>query len=64
MTSKIKWIYYLGPTPNREVKRCKLVPAFSPTTSSRMDKYAPTLLDLRLKGMIGKGKEVLASLAP
>ena len=29
-----------------------------PTTASRMDKYAPKLLDLGLKGMIGKEKEV------
>lgn len=46
-------IYYLGPTPNREGQ---VIGSAGPTTSSRMDKYAPTLLDLGLKGMIGKGK--------
>ena len=46
-------IYYLGPTPNREDQ---VIGSAGPTTSSRMDKYAPTLLDLGLKGMIGKGK--------
>ena len=40
--------------------------SFPPTTASRMDKYAPALLDLGLKGMIGKGKrskEVLDAIA-
>lgn len=46
-------IYYLGPTPNREGQ---VIGSAGPTTSSRMDKYAPTLLDIGLKGMIGKGK--------
>lgn len=46
-------IYYLGPTPAREGK---VIGSAGPTTSSRMDKYAPSLLDLGLKGMIGKGK--------
>ena len=46
-------IYYHGPTPNREDQ---VIGSAGPTTSSRMDKYAPTLLDLGLKGMIGKGK--------
>lgn len=46
-------IYYLGPTPNREGQ---VIGSAGPTTSSRMDKYAPTFLDLGLKGMIGKGK--------
>ena len=46
-------IYYLGPTPNREGQ---VIGSAGPTTSSRMDKYAPDLLDLGLKGMIGKGK--------
>lgn len=46
-------IYYLGPSPAREGR---VIGSAGPTTSSRMDKYAPTLLDLGLKGMIGKGK--------
>ncbi len=46
-------IYYLGPTPAREGR---VIGSAGPTTSSRMDKYTPTLLDLGLKGMIGKGK--------
>jgi len=46
-------IYYLGPSPAREGK---VIGSAGPTTSSRMDKYTPTLLDLGLKGMIGKGK--------
>lgn len=46
-------IYYMGPSPARE--GCPIGSA-GPTTASRMDKYAPKLLDLGLKGMIGKGK--------
>lgn len=46
-------IYYLGPTPNREGQ---VIGSAGPTTSSRMDKYTPTLLNCGLKGMIGKGK--------
>lgn len=46
-------IYYLGPTPNRENQ---VIGSAGPTTSSRMDKYAPTLMDRGLTGMIGKGK--------
>jgi fumarate hydratase subunit beta len=55
-------IYYLGPTPEREGQ---VIGSAGPTTSSRMDKYTPTLLDRGLKGMIGKGKrnkEVIASM--
>ena len=55
-------IYYLGPTPAREGQ---VIGSAGPTTSSRMDKYTPALLDLGLKGMIGKGKrssEVIASM--
>lgn len=55
-------IYYLGPSPARENK---IIGSAGPTTSSRMDKYTPTLLDLGLKGMIGKGKrspEVIESI--
>ncbi len=50
-------IYYLGPTPAREGK---VIGSAGPTTSSRMDKYAPTLLDLGQTGMIGKGKRTPA----
>lgn len=46
-------IYYAGPTPapqGRPIGSC------GPTTSGRMDKYAPALLDMGLAGMIGKGE--------
>lgn len=46
-------VYYLGPTPEREGQ---VIGSAGPTTSSRMDKYTPLLLDQGLKGMIGKGK--------
>ena len=46
-------IYYLGPTPAREGQ---VIGSAGPTTSSRMDKYTPKLLELGLKGMIGKGR--------
>ena len=45
-------IYYMGPSPAREGRP---IGSAGPTTASRMDKYAPKLLDLGLKGMIGKG---------
>lgn len=45
-------IYYVGPTPE---KPGNVIGSAGPTTSYRMDAYAPTLLDLGLKGMIGKG---------
>ena len=46
-------VYYLGPTPNREGQ---VIGSAGPTTSSRMDKYTPRLLDLGMGAMIGKGK--------
>lgn len=46
-------IYYMGPSPARQGRP---IGSAGPTTASRMDKYAPKLLDLGLKGMIGKGK--------
>lgn len=55
-------IYYLGPTPNR---KGEVIGSAGPTTSSRMDKYAPVLLDQGLTAMIGKGKrsrEVICSM--
>lgn len=46
-------IYYMGPSPARDGRP---IGSAGPTTASRMDKYAPTLLDLGEKAMIGKGK--------
>ena len=46
-------IYYLGPSAAREGR---VIGSAGPTTSGRMDRYTPALLDLGLKGMIGKGK--------
>ena len=45
-------IYYAGPTPTPEGLA---IGSCGPTTSSRMDKFAPQFLDCGLKGMIGKG---------
>ena len=45
-------IYYMGPS----CPQGRPIGSAGPTTASRMDKYAPKLLDLGLKGMIGKGK--------
>lgn len=50
-------IYYMGPSPAREGRP---IGSAGPTTASRMDKYTPRLLDLGLKGMIGKGKRSAA----
>ena len=55
-------VYYLGPSPAREGQ---VIGSAGPTTSSRMDKYTPLLLENGLKGMIGKGKrskEVIESM--
>ena len=55
-------IYYMGPSPAR---KGKAIGSAGPTTASRMDKYAPRLLDLGQKAMIGKGKrskEVIESI--
>ncbi|MBE6071613.1 MAG: Fe-S-containing hydro-lyase [Clostridium butyricum] len=49
---KDETIYYVGPSP---AKPGKVIGSAGPTTSYRMDAYAPTLMDLGLKGMIGKG---------
>ena len=46
-------IYYMGPSPAREGRP---IGSAGPTTAGRMDRYTPSLLDLGLKGMIGKGK--------
>lgn len=45
-------IYYVGPTP---AKPEQIIGSAGPTTSYRMDAYAPALLELGLRGMIGKG---------
>lgn len=50
-------IYYMGPSPARAGRP---IGSAGPTTASRMDKYTPRLLDLGLKGMIGKGKRSAA----
>ncbi len=55
-------IYYVGPAP---AKPGQVIGSAGPTTSYRMDAYEPALLDLGLKGMIGKGKrspEVIESM--
>lgn len=55
-------IYYLEVSPAREGQ---VIGSAGPTTSSRMDKYTPLLLEKGLKGMIGKGKrsdEVIESM--
>ena len=46
-------IYYMGPSPARPGRA---IGSAGPTTASRMDRYAPKLLDMGLRGMIGKGK--------
>lgn len=46
-------VYYLGPSPAKENQ---VIGSAGPTTSSRMDKYTPLLLENGIKGMIGKGK--------
>ena len=50
---KEQMIYYMGPSPAREGRP---IGSAGPTTASRMDKYAPQLLDLGLGAMIAKGK--------
>ncbi len=49
---KNAFIYYAGPTPTPNALS---IGSCGPTTSSRMDKFAPDFLDMGLKGMIGKG---------
>ncbi|MDR3595225.1 Fe-S-containing hydro-lyase [Clostridium sp.] len=49
---KDETIYYVGPSP---AKPGQIIGSAGPTTSYRMDAYAPTLMDLGLRGMIGKG---------
>lgn len=45
-------VYYVGPTPERPGK---VIGSAGPTTASRMDSYTPRLLEIGLKGIIGKG---------
>ncbi|MCX6376097.1 MAG: fumarate hydratase C-terminal domain-containing protein, partial [Armatimonadetes bacterium] len=55
-------IYYVGPTP---AKPGRVIGSAGPTTSGRMDAYTPALIELGLKGMIGKGRrspEVVAAM--
>lgn len=55
-------IYYVGPSP---AKPGKVIGSAGPTTSGRMDAYAPKLMEMGLKGMIGKGNrspEVVAAM--
>ena len=54
---KDQTIYYMGPSPAREGR---VIGSAGPTTASRMDKYAPALMDLGQTGMIGKGKRTQA----
>ena len=48
-------IYYMGPSPAREGRP---IGSAGPTTATRMDRYAPRLLDLGISAMIGKGKRL------
>ena len=50
-------IYYIGPSPAREGRP---IGSAGPTTASRMDKYTPALLELGMRGMIGKGRRTEA----
>lgn len=50
-------IYYVGPCPAPEGK---VIGSAGPTTSGRMDAYAPKLIELGLKGMIGKGLRLVS----
>ncbi|MCQ2358964.1 MAG: Fe-S-containing hydro-lyase [Phascolarctobacterium sp.] len=45
-------IYYVGPSPT---KPGEVVGSAGPTTSGRMDKYTPTMIEQGMRGMIGKG---------
>jgi fumarate hydratase subunit beta len=55
-------IYYVGPAP---AKPGQAIGSAGPTTSGRMDLYSPKLMEIGLKGMIGKGmrkKEVVEAM--
>ncbi|MCL2842200.1 MAG: Fe-S-containing hydro-lyase [Oscillospiraceae bacterium] len=53
-------IYYVGPTPS---KPGAVIGSAGPTSSYRMDAYAPRLMALGLRGMLGKGKRALEIIA-
>ena len=53
-------VYYVGPTP---AAPGQIIGSAGPTTSYRMDAYAPTLIALGLRGMIGKGRRNAAVIA-
>ena len=53
-------IYYAGPCPTPPGK---VIGSVGPTTSGRMDPYAPRLLEYGLKGMVGKGQRSAAVIA-
>lgn len=62
ITLKNNVLYYLGPSPAR---KGQVIGSAGPTTSYRMDKYTPKMLEAGLKGMVGKGKrspEVIQSI--
>lgn len=46
-------IYYMGPSPARPGRP---IGSAGPTTAGRMDKYAPELMDMGMRAMIGKGR--------
>ncbi|MBI5651520.1 MAG: Fe-S-containing hydro-lyase [Chloroflexi bacterium] len=48
-------VYYMGPSPT---KPGQVIGSAGPTTSGRMDRYAPRLMEIGLKGMIGKGLRI------
>ncbi|MCR5675434.1 MAG: Fe-S-containing hydro-lyase [Lachnospiraceae bacterium] len=48
-------IYYVGPTP---AKPGQVIGSAGPTTSGRMDAYAPTMMSVGARGMIGKGERL------
>jgi fumarate hydratase subunit beta len=50
-------VYYMGPSPT---KPGHVIGSAGPTTSGRMDRYAPRLMEIGLKGMIGKGLRLSA----
>ena len=55
-------IYYVGPAP---AKPGQVIGSAGPTTNGRMDAYSPKLIEIGLKGMIGKGmrkKEVVEAM--
>jgi fumarate hydratase subunit beta len=50
-------VYYMGPSP---AKPGQVIGSAGPTTSGRMDTYSPRLMEVGLKGMIGKGNRTKA----